>query len=501
MPRAPGHGREQIPVGQAARERPPQERQIGQDFEEEAHDVGRAAPDLPHHAVRVHPRRRRDRLALLLQPAEETPAARDERLLVEVAESGGHLPAAVEAGHLAVELLGGRARARRRHLLEEREERRVLLHPRDRVGRVLGVVVAARRQDLPPDAVRELPVGVDRHVRDAQRRQDAGDVARQRHRRDDDEHLLRREAVRVGEGQVRDAVQRDGGLAAPGAALDEDQAARRRGDEVELLAIDERGDLGEVLVGARHRPGVDAEPLLLSPRGHRRRPGRPRGDPLPALQHGPDVAGGLVPLAARVADEGALRTADPAQAPLHDRQVSPRGHETFEAAAALGLVVVVTLLVPVVDLRHRRVAPVDDGHAAALDEAALADEDVALLRLLAVSALAAVAEAEVGEIWRHRVDREGARAAAARRDGRQARHLLDERREVFGLGLADGVAELDELAVVIVLREVACARLGRGSAETSDGVTEEPLLLGDDGAALHPGRPAGSLDASHWTRV
>jgi hypothetical protein len=55
-------------------------------------------------------------------------------------------------------------------------------------------------------------------------------------------------------------MQGDRGLARSRAALDEHDARVRLGDEAELLAVDERGDLLEVLVRARARGlVVDAE--------------------------------------------------------------------------------------------------------------------------------------------------------------------------------------------------------------------------------------------------
>ena len=49
-------------------------------------------------------------------------------------------------------------------------------------------------------------------------------------------------------GEVGEAVQADRGLAAAGAALDDDHAGVARGDEIELARIDQRGDLGQVAV-------------------------------------------------------------------------------------------------------------------------------------------------------------------------------------------------------------------------------------------------------------
>jgi hypothetical protein len=56
-------------------------------------------------------------------------------------------------------------------------------------------------------------------------------------------------------------VQRHGRLARARTALDHDDAARRLGDELELLLVDQRGDLRQRLVGAR-RAVVDPERAL-----------------------------------------------------------------------------------------------------------------------------------------------------------------------------------------------------------------------------------------------
>src|SRR5690606_20026707 len=113
-------------------------------------------------------------------------------------------------------------------------------------------------------------------------------------------------------------VQRDGGLAGAGAALDDHQAGRRPGDELELLAVDEGGDLRQVLVGAQDRAVVDAEapaPAVAAAApaaGYRagRRGRRARRLAVAALEGGHRAAGRLAPAAARVAHEGALRRAD-----------------------------------------------------------------------------------------------------------------------------------------------------------------------------------------------
>ena len=98
------------------------------------------------------------------------------------------------------------------------------------------------------------------------------------------------------------------------------------------------------------------------------------------------VAVELEPFALARRDEGALRAADAPQLAAGDGDVAPRLDDAAQRAAGDLLVVVVALVVAVVDLRHRRVAPVDDLHAGgAIDEPAPPDQDVLLARRLAGS--------------------------------------------------------------------------------------------------------------------
>src|SRR5690606_3939446 len=80
------------------------------------------------------------------------------------------------------------------------------------------------------------------------------------------------EAPLVFEGQVGQAVEAYGGLAAAGASLDHHQARAGARDELELPRIDQRGNLRQVLLLAPIRLESDAElagaVVLLRP--HRR---------------------------------------------------------------------------------------------------------------------------------------------------------------------------------------------------------------------------------------
>jgi hypothetical protein len=107
------------------------------------------------------------------------------------------------------------------------------------------------------------------------------------------------------------------------------------------------------------------------------------------------------------------------------------------------LLVVVALLVPVVDARHRRVAPVDDLHVrGAVDEAALADHHVA--------GLPPFLEAEVREVRRLQIDRQRLAAAEPAAQRRQPGHLLDQRRQVLAARLGDLVAQRQQVAVDVI---------------------------------------------------
>jgi hypothetical protein len=231
-------------------------------------------------------------------------------------------------------------------------------------------------------------------------------------------------------------VERHRRLARAGAALDHDDAAAGLRDQLELLLVDQRGDLGERLVGARDAV-VHAELALGAGRGH-----RARGLAHPAVEHRRDLPDRLHPRAARVLHIGALRRADPAQVAAGDRDVAARLDHPLDAPAGDLLLVVVALLVPVVDPRHRRVAPVDDLDVRLpIDEAALADHHVARLAVLA--------QPHVREVRRRDVHRQRLAAAEPRLERREPRHLLDQRRQVLGARLGDLIAQRQEVGVEV----------------------------------------------------
>jgi hypothetical protein len=131
------------------------------------------------------------------------------------------------------------------------------------------------------------------------------------------------------------------------------------------------------------------------------------------------------------------------------------------------------------------VPPVDDVDArGSVDERRAPDEHVALDVAAARDALA---QAQVPEVGRRRVDQERLQIRARRRHFLQALHLRDQRRYVFQARLADLVAQRDHLIgiaapsgglVLPAARRPPSRRLpGRQAGE---GAREQPLLLGRD---------------------
>jgi hypothetical protein len=262
-------------------------------------------------------------------------------------------------------------------------------------------------------------------------------------------------------------VQRHGGLARAGAALDDDDAARRLGDELELLLVDQRGDLGQRLVGPRGAV-VDAERALGAGGG-----GGARCLAHAAVQDRRELTDRLHPGAARVLQVGALRRADPAEIAARDRYVAADLDDAFDPPTGDLLLVVVAFLVAVVDPRHRRVAPVDDLDVGlAVDEAALADQDVL--------ALAALAQPDVREVRRRDVDRQLLAAAEPAAQRREPGHLLDERRQVLGAGLGDLVAQRDQVGIEITGADLGAAVVLISERDPRLDLPVQALLLGDD---------------------
>lgn len=253
-------------------------------------------------------------------------------------------------------------------------------------------------------------------------------------------HLLGAEDVGVLEVQVGRAVQGDGGLAGARAPLEDHDAAVRRGDELELLRVDEGGDLLEVLVLAERLVVDHAEAARL--KGHRGLMGRGRanGHSGSALQGGHALVGEAQPSVA-APDERAGGPGDPAELAVDDAHRAAGLDHPLHRAPPEVLVVVVALFVAVVDARDGGVAPVDDvDRAARLDETAVADQHVA--------AALAVVELEVTEVRTGHVDGEVLALAVGRPQRLHAVHLGDERGHVLESGLRDLIAEGQQVGVV-----------------------------------------------------
>jgi hypothetical protein len=271
------------------------------------------------------------------------------------------------------------------------------------------------------------------------------------------------------EVQIRDAMQGDGGLAGAGATLNHDDAARRLRDEIELLFVDQRGDLGQAFVGAHRGAVMNAELAFDGGRGRR----GARGFAHAAVKHGRERADRFDPAARRVLQERALRRADAAQVALRNRDIAARFDDAIDAAAGDLFFVVVAFFVAVVDARDRRVSPIDDLHVRRpIDEAALADHHVAALLLLA--------QPHMREVRRRDVDRQRAAAAESRLERREPRHLFDQRRQIFGARFGDLVAQGEQVDVEVTRADLRLAFVFFAERDASLDLAVEALLFRDD---------------------
>ena len=153
--------------------------------------------------------------------------------------------------------------------------------------------------------------GLDRHVADPESRQHPRDVSDQRVVEDDDEHLVGAEPLRILECQVREPVEPDGGLAATGTALNDDEPRRGLADQLELPGVDERRDLGEVLVFSQILVADPELPGTMMGLGT-------HGSPLPARELGREISHPPPQVLARTS-EGPLRRPDPPELAACDR--------------------------------------------------------------------------------------------------------------------------------------------------------------------------------------
>ena len=213
-----------------------------------------------------------------------------------------------------------------------------------------------------------------------------GYVVAQRRR----EHQEQRRA-RVDRGipvrEVGDAVQRHGGLAGAGGAADHDQAAGRVISS--NCSASSRPAMSGRRLSARRAPARSVP--------SRRAPPRPRD-----AQRAPSPPASRGALAAHRRPPRALGTNTPSGASMRSsappRIGTVRRASTCPLAPADLLLVLLALLVAVVELRDRRVAPVDDAHAV-LEAGGAPETEVALAAVLA--------QPQVREVRRRRVDARG----------------------------------------------------------------------------------------------
>ena len=188
---------------------------------------------------RLEPQRERELLGVF-------PGALDQRARAGVGSGRQH---GVE--HLPIQL----AQA----VFDQPEHGGALLELARGCRRLLGDLLGQEREVIAAQLLHPVLVDDHLHALDAERRQHARDVAGERLVEDHHQHAVGAEALGLLVGEVRQAVQTDGGLAAAGAALDHHEARARARDQLELTRVDQRGDLGQVLVLAPLAVAADAE--------------------------------------------------------------------------------------------------------------------------------------------------------------------------------------------------------------------------------------------------
>ncbi|MFT3774212.1 MAG: hypothetical protein QM820_53295 [Minicystis sp.] len=249
-----------------------------------------------------------------------------------------------EMKHPARVLAGPRIGAEHgRALCHQAQHHRVRLQLGDDRGRALLHRRFEPGERALPGAGHPLAERLHRDAGEPERREDLADVRAERRAADDDQHLVRREAVARVVVEERHAVDADGRLAAAGAALDDDDAGVGPRDEIELPRIEERRDLREmpVLLGGEARAHAERALHVL----------RADGRALPAGQLGGGDADRLPSLVG--ADDRALRRGDAAELALVDGDGAPDEHLALDLALAEGLLVLRAFLVAVIDSGSR----------------------------------------------------------------------------------------------------------------------------------------------------
>ena len=265
-------------------------------------------------------------------------------------------------------------------------------------------------------------------------------------------HARRGEAPGILERDAGEPVQRDRRLAAPRAAEDEQRAMGRRRDRLELVGVEQRGDVRRRGSPACARSGAERAGARRGARAAAQRSaldGEPAPDPVGAARDGERPGGH--------ARQHAV---------LHDHDAS-RLHHARRDASREPLLELLALPVAVEDRRHGCEPPVHHSHARPAVHERVSPEAV-------VADLAALPDPQVREVGGTRIG-EGV-GPLPLEHGADEPHLLEHRRQILRRRLERLVAELaqapDEIAVA--------ASHGTRAERRVDG-SEERLLLGHDG--------------------
>ena len=336
---------------------------------------------------------------------------------------------------------------------------RLRIEPRQRRAEDgLGEIVCPR--------VERLDLG----LADAERREQAPRKARQPFLGDDDPHAGERVPDRLARRDTREAVQRDGGLPAPGTAEDEERLFGRRADGRELLGVEQCRHVGGSLACAR----ADAE-ASRSCRGAG-----------PAGHEGERAAIGACPSALAGARQGELVADDAGQHAVDDDDDAPRFDHALRHPARERFLVRVPLAMAVEDLGHGGHAPIDDAHAPRRIQKARPSEQV-------VFDIVRFANAKVGEVRRGGIGEH--LFAAALEQALSNAHFEQERRQIVRAGGRGLVAERAQRVDRSELAHPRACRLDALRVERRPSLRQERFFVVDDSLLL--GRQIARFGA-HW---
>ena len=286
-------------------------------------------------------------------------------------------------------------------------------------------------------------------------------------RRERQHERARRVDARVLVRQVGDPMEGHRRLARPRAPAHDETSGTGAADQLELIGIEQPRDVGKSLVGAlREASRLGAEPAPASLRqavGAQGRPLAPGEARRPRLDAAPD------PIRT---DPGpaSLGRVDSFESAGSNRDRATRrdlaGHQPSRQLLLVGL----ALLVAVEEAGDRRVAPVDDAHAAA-DAGGSTEEDVALP--------ARLAEPQVREVGRARLHAgRGARGAELAQERASPVPLLEQGQLILLLLARD--QEAPDALQLLHERSLGGPVLGHLVGQHAQRLIEQVQLLGDD---------------------